>query len=67
MMTANANIAIALSKCDQQRFQHMKTCRDVPIEVRSRDFREKREETDDRSKRLVNNSDDVEWNSKFAE
>jgi hypothetical protein len=39
----------------------------IPVKVRRCDFCEKWEETDDRSERLVDNGDDVQRNSKFAE
>ena len=39
----------------------------IPIEVRRRNFCEKREETYDSSEGLVENGDDVQWNAEFAE
>jgi hypothetical protein len=40
--------------------------KNIPIEVRGRDFREKREETDYRGKGLVEEGNDVERDPEFA-
>lgn len=39
----------------------------IPIEVRRRDFRKERKEADNGGKRLVKDSDDVQWNAQFPE
>lgn len=67
-MTANANIAIALPDKKTISSRPAGTARlHIPIKVRSRDFCEKRKETDDRGKRLIEDGNDVERYPKFAQ